>query len=145
MRQGLRAVQLDRQVRQVLLRRVQRDEAVAGGEEGPQDGEAGLHVDLAPLPARGVPELQRNDPGTCHLQVGGVEDVAGGAVEVWLAGAEAEDGEDGEVAAQGHGDALGAALFVRRGRRAEDAAPGLAGLVPCRDGLVGDGDSRVGC
>jgi hypothetical protein len=70
------------------------------------------------------------------LQVADVQDVAGLGVDVWFSVAVAEDFEDFEVRAQGHGDALGAALFVAGAHAAEDGAPGLAGLVPGRDGLV---------
>ena len=48
------------------------------------------------------------------------------------------------LAAQGHGHTLGAALLVAGRDAAEDGGPGLAGLVPGRDGLAGHGaDGRM--
>jgi len=144
-RGDLAAVQGDSQVRQVGFGVLEGAEVAAGLQEDLQDSEAGLHVGLAVAAAGWVPELEGGDARAGHLQVADVQDVAGFGVDVRSAVAVAEDGEDVEVRAQGHGDALGAALFVAGAHAAEDGAPGLAGLVPGRDGLVVDGaDGGVG-
>jgi hypothetical protein len=129
-RLDLAAVQRDGQVREVVLAVLELAEVAAGAQEDLQDGEARLHVGLAVAAARRVPELQGGDTGACHLQVAHVEDVAGFGVDVRFAVAVAEDLEDFEVRAEGHGDALGAAFLVAGAHAAEDGAPGLAGLVP---------------
>ncbi len=51
----------------------------------------------------------------------------------------AEDLEDGEVAAEGHGDAFGAAFFVGGSCGAEDGGVGLGGEVVGGDWEVGYG------
>ncbi len=57
------------------------------------------------------------------------------AVHIDAAIAEVEDLEDGELAAQEHGDQLGTAFFVGAREPAENRAPGLARLVPAVTGL----------
>lgn len=112
----------------------------AGGKEGFEDAETSLHVRLAPFARVRVPVFDCCDAGAGHGEVGGVEDVAGGGVHFvggGIGGGEAEDGEDVEVAAEGHGDAFGAAFLVGGGDAAEDAGPGLPWLVVCGDGFVG--------
>lgn len=114
--------------------------ALAGVEEGFEDAEARLHVRLAPFTRCRVPVFHGCDAGASHGEVGGVEDVAGRAVDIFSGGgavSEAEDGEDGEVAAEGHGDAFGAAFLVGGGDAAEDAGPGLSWLVVGGYGFVG--------
>jgi hypothetical protein len=96
-------------------------------------------VRLAPFTTLGVPELEGDDARACHAEVSGVEDVAGGAVDVDAPVAEAEELQDGELARERHGDAFGAAFLVAGGDGTEHGAPGLAGLVPCAYGRVGDG------
>jgi hypothetical protein len=101
-------------------------------------------VRLAVAARSRVPELQSGDSRACHLQVADVQDVAGLGVDVLFSVAVAEDLENFEVGAEGHGDALGAALFVAGAHATEYSAPGLAGLVPGRDWLVVDRvDGRV--
>lgn len=107
-------------------------EPLARAQEGFEDAEAGLHVRLPPLLGLGVPELEGDDAGARHGEVGRVEDVAGGARHVdfgVVAGAEAEEGEDAEVAGEGHGDAFGAAFLVGRGEGGEEGGVRFGGFV----------------
>ena len=115
-------VDADGQVGEVGGRVFEAAEGVPRVEERLEDGVARLHVDLSPFPAPRVPEFQRHDARPRHGQVAGVEDVAGFAVHVDRAVAEAEDLEEGEVAGEGHGDAFGAAFLVGRGGGTEDGA-----------------------
>ena len=120
------------------------NEVVPGFEEATQDGKAGLGVRLTPLPRRWVVVLQRREAGAGHLEPGDVEDDLGVGVEVGTSVAQAKGLQRDRVADQRHGHTLGAALLVAGRNAAEDGAPGLAGLVPGRDGLAGDGaDGRV--
>ena len=140
MAEDLAPVEVDGQVGEVGAAVLEAAKGTPVGlEEGLEDGVARLHVDLAPLPALGVPELERDDARARHGQVAGVEHVAGFAVHVGLAVAEAEDFEEREVAREGHGDALGAAFFVGRGRGTEDGAVGFGRLVVGCYRLVGHG------
>lgn len=140
----LAAVQGDGEIREVVLGVFEFAEIAAGAQEDLQDGEACLHVCLAMAAGGRIPELESSDTRAGHLQVADVQDVACFGVDVGFAVAVAEDLEDFEVRAEGHGDALGAAFFVAGAHAAEDGAPCLAGLVPGRDGLVVDGaDGRV--
>ena len=60
------SVNVDSQVREVFVLVFESAEGAAGIKESFEDGLAGLHVDLAPFLAFGVPEFQCHDAGSCH-------------------------------------------------------------------------------
>ena len=99
-------------------------------------------MSLSPLLALRIPHLQGSQAGAGHGEVGGVEDIASLAINILAAVAEAKDLEDGELAAQVHGNKLCAALLVRGGNAAKDGTPSLARLVPCGNGLAIHGADR---
>ena len=140
-RQDLGPVEADLQVREVVRPRVLElaEVAVARLQEALQDAETRLRVRLPPLLAFRIPHFQRRETGPRHREVRRVEDVAGRAVDVDRPVAEPEDLEHRELAAEVHGDELGAAFLVRAGHAAEDGPPSLARSVPRCHGLSCDG------
>jgi len=110
-------------------------EIILSLQEGFQDGEARLHVYLAPLVALRIPAFHREHAGARHGEVGGVEDIARFAMDIDGAVAVTEDGEEGEFAGEGHGDAFGAAFLVGAGGGAEEGGVGFVGFVVGRDRL----------
>lgn len=142
--ENLGAVKLDGQIGEVVLGVVKLAEVILGLKEALENGETSLAVSLSPFLALGIPHLERGETSTGHGKVRCIEDIASFIVNILRTVAEAEDLEDRELAAQMHGNQLSTALFVRSSNASKYGTPGLAWLVPCRDGLVVDrADGRV--
>lgn len=144
MAEYLGPIQDDAKIGQVLGVVLEPNEIPAGViEETTQDGKARLRVRLAPLSRSRVVELERGESGPCHLQVGHVQDRASltGHV-VTLTVAKAKDLEDVIIARERHGHTFGSTFLVAGRDAAKDRPPRLTGLVPRRDGLLGDGAHR---
>lgn len=139
---NLAAVQLNRQIRQVILGVVQLAKVFAGIKEALEDGESSLAVSLTPFLALGIPHLQGREAGTGHTEIRAEEDVTCIVVHILCPVAVAKNFQDGEFAAQVDTNQLGTAFLIRGTHVSEYGTPSLARLVPGSDGLLCDGADR---
>ena len=73
MTEDFTAIELDGEIGEVGLRVVKEAEIIACGEEGAEDAETSLHVDLAPFIGLGIPVFERYNAGAGHAEVGCIE------------------------------------------------------------------------